>query len=75
MAADLARDLSEIVRVLGDKVESLLRIRKQLIEAREQLFECSGCHEPLAQCKVCGEHGRLAPIAKTLLVPVANGTN
>jgi len=67
-AERVAETVADAARIVTQQIEELIRVRRQLVEARESLIRCRGCPRPAEACQGCVEDGRLDPLARTLLL-------
>jgi DNA-binding transcriptional MerR regulator len=78
LAGQLAGQIGEIVQGVTERIEGLVRLRNDLVNARETLFDCSGCTRPTEACSDCAQQGSLDSISRVLMAPgssVASGVS
>lgn len=68
VAAQLAGQVSAVIQELSGRIDDLIRLRSEMVQARETLFACAGCSEPPSVCAECAKKGTLDAISRVLLV-------
>lgn len=68
VAAELAGQVSSVIQELSGRIDDLVRLRGEMVRARETLFACAGCSEPPTVCSECAKKGSLDAISRVLLV-------
>jgi len=68
VAAELAEQVSTVVQDLSGRIEDMIRLRNDMIKARETLFGCARCTQPASSCAECGEQGSLDSISRVLML-------
>ncbi|RMH45087.1 MAG: MerR family transcriptional regulator [Deltaproteobacteria bacterium] len=68
VAHKLAAEVGDLIPQITDKIQHLLRVRNQLVVARETLLSCAPCSNPIESCAHCAEAGALDTMSELLLV-------
>ncbi len=53
VADEFADQLSDLIQTVQVRIDALRGIRNQLVVAREELAECTGCEHELSECRGC----------------------
>jgi DNA-binding transcriptional MerR regulator len=63
----LVGELSNLIRLVTDRVQTLSDVRERLIVARETLLDCTACKEVGDACHDCASSGRLDSVSRALV--------
>lgn len=66
----LVKELDRLIDSVGERIESLRRIRHRLVGSRETLHGCRTCELSLDRCHACVESGQLDSTSRALMTNV-----